>query len=59
LIREEKELGEIRIVSMRKGKGEIEEARQGEECGILFSPQLDFKIGDDILSVRKAISSKL
>ena len=52
LIREEKEIGQVKITSMRKGRENIELVKQGEECGIIFSPQLDFKIGDVILSVR-------
>lgn len=51
LVRDDKELGAVKIVSMRRGKVEIVTAKQGEECGILFSPQLDFEVGDDILSV--------
>jgi translation initiation factor IF-2 len=52
LQRNEKELGVVRILSIRKGKNEVPSVRQGDECGILFVPQLDFKIGDVILSVR-------
>ena len=53
LVRTEKELGEIKIIPMKKGRADIELARQGEECGIFFAPQLDFKIGDVILSVQR------
>lgn len=53
LKRQDTEIGEVRIVSMKRGKIDIETAKQGEECGILFSPQLDFKVGDVLLSVRK------
>lgn len=53
LTRNEKEIGEIKIQTIRKGRQEIQEAGQGEECGIFFLPQLDFKIGDVILSVLK------
>lgn len=52
LTRNEKELGNVKILSFRKGKQEVPEVRQGEECGVLFVPQLDFKIGDVILSTR-------
>lgn len=47
-----KELGKIKIISMRKGKNEVKEAKQGEEFGLLFFPQLDFKPGDVIISHR-------
>ncbi|OGM08464.1 hypothetical protein A2159_01445 [Candidatus Woesebacteria bacterium RBG_13_34_9] len=46
-------IGQVKIVSIKKGKQDINETKQGEECGIFFSPQLDFKIGDVLLSVRK------
>jgi len=46
------ELGVVRVVSMRRGKQLIESALVGEECGILFKPQLDFNEGDVLLSVQ-------
>lgn len=52
LSRNDKDLGTVKILSIRKGKQEVPEVRQGEECGIFFTPQLDFKIGDVLLSVR-------
>ncbi|MCX7928664.1 MAG: GTP-binding protein [Patescibacteria group bacterium] len=45
--------GELKIVSMKRGKEDINEAKQGEECGILCMPQLDFSTGDMIVSIRK------
>ncbi len=51
LMRGEVELGKIRIISIKKQKDEVGVVSQGEECGILFEPQLDFKPGDVILSV--------
>ncbi len=53
LMRGEKELGMVKIVTIRKQKSEVNEVKQGEECGILFEPQLDFKEGDVLLSVTK------
>lgn len=52
LERDDKKKGEVKITSMRKGKQEIDSAKSGEELGILFYPQLDFQIGDMILSIR-------
>lgn len=52
LSRNEKEIGKIKVLSMKKGRQEIAEVGQGEEFGILFAPQLEFKVGDVILSVR-------
>jgi len=51
LMRGEKELGKVKILSIKKQKQEVPGASQGEECGILFVPQLDFQIGDVIVSV--------
>ena len=42
-----------KIISIKKGKDSVDLVKQGEECGILFTPQLDFEIGDVILSVSK------
>ncbi len=49
LIRDKKELGKVRIISLRKQRDEVNIVKQGEECGILFEPQLDFKEGDMLL----------
>ncbi|OFY46452.1 MAG: hypothetical protein A2Z69_01825 [Bacteroidetes bacterium RBG_13_44_24] len=53
LFREMEEVGKVKIISMKKGKQDIQEAKQGEECGILFAPQLDFRVSDMLISVRK------
>jgi translation initiation factor IF-2 len=53
LMRGEKTLGEVKIKSIRKQKSNIEEVGQGEECGILFTPGLDFNKGDVLVSVAK------
>ncbi len=53
LMREEKELGEAKGVSMRKQKQAIQEAKKGEEFGIILRPQLDFEKGDMLVSVAK------
>ncbi len=51
--RGEKELGDVKITTMRKAKENIDIAKKGEEFGVIFKPQLDFKKGDMILSVTK------
>lgn len=51
LMRGEKELGKIKILSIKKQKQEVPGVSQGEECGIFFAPQLDFQIGDVIIAV--------
>lgn len=50
LVRGEKEMGRAKAVSMKKLKQEITSAIPGEEFGVLLSPQLDFKVGDMLLS---------
>ena len=52
LVRNEKEIGKMKAVSMRRGKEEIDTAKTGEEFGAIFAPQLDFEVGDVILSVK-------
>ena len=51
LMRGETELGKVKVLSIKKQKQEVPGVSQGEECGILFVPQLDFQIGDVIVSV--------
>ena len=51
--RKKSALGSVKAVSMRKEKKDISEAKQGEEFGVIFNPQLDFAIGDMLVSVRK------
>ncbi len=50
LMRVDKEVGKTKITSMKKQKQEITEAKAGEEFGAILSPQLDFQIGDVLLS---------
>ncbi|MEK7188353.1 MAG: translation initiation factor IF-2 [Patescibacteria group bacterium] len=51
LIRNDQELGITKALSIRKGKDKVNEIKVGEEFGVIFDPQLDFRIGDVILSV--------
>lgn len=53
IVRGENKIGEVRVISMKRGKQEITSAKQGEECGIVFSPQVEFEVGDVLLSVGK------
>ncbi|KKQ46708.1 MAG: Translation initiation factor IF-2 [Candidatus Woesebacteria bacterium GW2011_GWD1_38_10] len=53
LIRNEIVLGEVKATSMKKEKKDITEAKQGEEFGVIFQPQLDFVAGDMVVSVRR------
>lgn len=53
LMRGDRQLGKVSIISIKKGRDDVEKVTQGEECGILFKPQLDFKIGDVLVSTSK------
>jgi len=53
LKRDLKNIGQVKIITMKKQKLDINQAKVGEEFGIIFEPQLDFKVGDMLLSVRK------
>lgn len=53
LQRGETSLGEAKITSLKQGKNTAAEVKAGEECGLVMSPQLDFKIDDMIVSYRK------
>lgn len=50
LVRGDKEIGKAKVTSMKKQKQEITEAKTGEEFGVILYPQLDFAVGDVLLS---------
>jgi translation initiation factor IF-2 len=52
LTRDAKEIGKGRAVSIKKQKLEVASVGQSEEFGVITEPQLDFAIGDMIVSVR-------
>lgn len=52
ILRNEKEVGKGKIISLRKQKNEVAVVGQGEEFGALIEPQLDFAVGDVLVSVR-------
>jgi translation initiation factor IF-2 len=49
LMRGEEELGEVRAGSLRRGKDEVSSVSEGE-FGVILEPQLDFTIGDVLIS---------
>ena len=51
LMRGEKEIGTAKAVSLRKQKNEVASVGQSEEFGVIMEPQLDFAVGDVLLSV--------
>lgn len=53
LMRDEKEIGKVKIISIKKQKIEVPGVSQGEECGIFFAPQLDFQAGDAIVALKR------
>lgn len=53
LQRLDKEMGKAKAVSIRKQKAEVLSVGQSEEFGVILDPQLDFQIGDVLLSVAR------
>ncbi|KKR62032.1 MAG: Translation initiation factor IF-2 [Candidatus Woesebacteria bacterium GW2011_GWA1_40_43] len=52
LTRDAKEIGKGKAVSVKKQKAEVASVGQSEEFGVIIEPQLDFAIGDVLVSVR-------
>jgi translation initiation factor IF-2 len=52
LMRNEKEIGKGKAVSIEKQKIDVASVGQSEEFGIILEPQLDFAAGDVLVSVR-------
>jgi len=53
LKRDGEELGVARATSLKKQKNEVSTIKEGEEFGVILSPQLDFEIGDVLVSMKK------
>ncbi len=51
LSRGDKRLGQVKIISMKKEKKEVQSVQKAEEFGIYFEPQFDFRLGDMLISV--------
>ncbi|MEK7526038.1 MAG: translation initiation factor IF-2 [Patescibacteria group bacterium] len=49
LVRDEKDVAEVRVTSVRRGKDELTTVTEGE-FGAILEPQLDFTIGDVLIS---------
>jgi len=52
LQRDEKEIGRAKAISVKKQKVEVPSVGQSEEFGTILEPQLDFQVGDVLVSVR-------
>ncbi len=46
----DKETPESKIISLKQGKKDVKEIGRGNECGIMIDPQVDFTIGDMVIS---------
>ncbi len=53
--RGEKLIGEAKIASIKVFKEDVQRASMGQECGIVFAPELDFRVKDDIISAKPII----
>lgn len=52
LMRAGSELGATKIASMRRAKNELNEAKAGEECGIVMAPLLPFAKNDILVATK-------
>lgn len=52
VVREGVVLGETKLKSLKKVKEEVNKVEKGNDCGMLFDPDLDFQIGDVVESFR-------
>lgn len=52
VLREGVLIGETKLKSLRKVKEEVNKVEKGNDCGMLFDPQLDFQVGDIVESFR-------
>ncbi len=53
LLKDGKETGTAKAASLKKQKLEVASVGQSEEFGVILEPQLDFSVGDVLLSVAK------
>lgn len=52
IMRGEKVVGEAKITSIKRGKQDVKDVSKGSECGIVISPELDFRPQDVVLSYK-------
>ncbi len=50
LMRNDEEIGNATITSLRRGKETVSKIEKGQEGGIILTPALDFEVGDMIIS---------
>ncbi|OGE16511.1 translation initiation factor IF-2 [Candidatus Daviesbacteria bacterium RIFCSPHIGHO2_12_FULL_37_11] len=52
IVREKEIIGETKLKSLRKVKEEVTHVDKGNDCGMIFDPQVDFIVGDIVESFR-------
>ncbi len=52
IMRQEKEMGQAQIITIKKGKEDTKLAEKNSECGIMISPEVDFAPGDAIIAYK-------
>lgn len=52
VLRDGEALGDVKLKSLKKVKEEVNKAEKGQDCGMIFDPPVDFKIGDIVESFR-------
>ena len=58
LIRNDEIVKRSVLASLRHEQEDVEEATKGSEFGAVFSPSIDFKLGDAIISYRDEKNGK-
>lgn len=53
LQRDKETLADSKIKSIHLGKESVDKAKKGEDCGVLLSPQLDFRLKDRLIAYQK------
>jgi translation initiation factor IF-2 len=52
IMRGEKVVGSGKITSLKRAKQDVKEVAKGLECGFILTPEVDFSIGDMVLSYK-------
>ncbi len=52
LSRGDQEYDRVKVTSIRKLKDQLPEAKEGQECGIIFEPQKDFLVRDTLTAIK-------
>lgn len=50
IVRGESIIGESSVISLRQGKNTLSKVEEGQEAGVILSPQIDFNVGDMLIS---------